>query len=789
MRQQTAGQRSRRQTVPSRPPLELIGKDTDEAEEVPDGLDSIADIQNELDFTEWYNDLEDNLLETSYDEYQACLHELQMSKSHLDTLLSDTSSTLNLLSNLSQDFKAVELQTSSFQKQCEGLLSAQNRDSELATEIQDNLYYYDFLDPASRRLNAPGAGNTVRGQEFSDMLKRLDECLDYMEINTDQKEASVYRSRYRLLMTRALTLIRGHFVSALRDIYLGVSKKVADKQLNDTTMSALLYAKFRVGAPELKQIGLEIQKRAVPPLDPDQGTEAEYQSLLNELHANYAAIRGKLIVPLVRKKLNDIAQAPSTSTDLVAFARGSISYIRGVCLDEFDLWAEWFHGQGGLYDFLETICEPLYDHLQPRIIHEDKIVKLCQLCALLQTRYLFDQDEETEPTDANQLDFSTLIQPALEDVQTRLVFRAQAFLRDEIERYKPRPEDLDYPARNRQASISVTEGQISGRKVAPAEALANHASKLTKQPDDDEDSPPERDSKWDFESQVSLSNWYPTLRKAIWLLSRIYRLVNSTVFDDLAHQIVHQTNISLHHASSLISNKSGTDGQLFLMSHLLILKQQIVAFDIEYVAPEVSFDFSGVTSTFWELRERGGLFNPRNLMRLVGHGLLPRVVENMLDAKVELDGRLRTVINDFINGFANTMTASLPAKFVDTRNLQRGELIYPTCRNIEKEVPNLRKILSDYLDDVRMRETLVGAVQDRVIQIYEEFFAKYTSSEKGKGYAVNKKGRGREDTVWDVDTFAEWCESIFRVGVSGEDDDGVTSRSRSRSGSLGTPTP
>ena len=45
------------------------------------------------------------------------------------------------------------------------------------------------------------------------------------------------------------------------------------------------------------------------------------------------------------------------------------------------------------------------------------------------------------------------------------------------------------------------------------------------------------------------------------------------------------------------------------MSHLLILKQQIVAFDIEYVAPEVSFDFSGVTSTFWELRERGGLRN------------------------------------------------------------------------------------------------------------------------------------------------------------------------------------
>ena len=104
-----------------------------------------------------------------------------MSKSHLDSLLSDSSSTLDLLSSLSKSFNAVELQTSNFQKQCEGLLCAQKRDSDLAVDIHDNLQYYDFLDPASRRLNAPGAGNTVRSRDFSDMLRRLDECLDYME--------------------------------------------------------------------------------------------------------------------------------------------------------------------------------------------------------------------------------------------------------------------------------------------------------------------------------------------------------------------------------------------------------------------------------------------------------------------------------------------------------------------------------------------------------------------------------------------------------------------------------
>jgi hypothetical protein len=341
----------------------------------------------------------------------------------------------------------------------------------------------------------------------------------------EQKEAETYRSRYRLLLTRALTLTRGHFVAALREISSGVSKRIADRQLNDTTMSALLYAKFRVGASEMKQIGLEIQKRAVPPLDPEQGAEAEYQSLMNELHSSFAATRGKLIIPLVRKKLAGIAQAPSTSKDLVAFSRASISYIRGICLDEFELWGEWFHGQAGLYDFLEAICEPLYDHLRPRIIHEVKLIKLCQLCTLLQTRYLSDPEDDTEYADPNQLDFSVLIQPALEDAQTRLVFRVQAILRDEIERFKPKPEDIDYPARNRRASLSSASSPLSGRKVSQP-TTESTLPKTPKVVDEDTDSPAERDAWWDFDSQAAFQAWYPTLRKAIWLLSRIYRLVN-----------------------------------------------------------------------------------------------------------------------------------------------------------------------------------------------------------------------------------------------------------------------
>lgn len=600
-------------------------------------------------------------------------------------------------------------------------------------------------------------------------------------------------------------MIRVHFVGGLRKIASDVSRRIVDKQLNDTTMSALLYAKFRFGASELKEVAQEIRKRAYLPAGAEPGAEAEYRGLMNELYTSYSATRGKLVIPLARKKIADIAMAPSTSKDLVAFARSSIGYTRGVCSDEYELWREWFEGEDGLYDFLESACEPLYDHLRPRIIHETQLLKLCELCTLLQTRYMHDQDEEAEPVEAGQFDFSLLIHTALEDAQTRLVFMAQAVLRNEIERYKPTKEELDYPARNRQVSLSGTKKQrsaaMSGRKGSNPEP----ATPMPKTPVvvEEGDSP---NGRWGFDTEAAFQGWYPTLRKAIWLLSRIYRLVNvsflriyrcfpdslffkSTVFDDLAHNIVHQTTLSLQHASNLVTQQpsnSAVDGRLFLIKHLLILKQQIVAFDIEYVTPDISFDFSGVTNTFWELRERGGLFDPRNLWRLMGGSLIPRVVENMLDAKVELDGSLRTVINDLTSDFASRITKPVDASATAKRGFDAPQAINVIHKVAEKEVPMLRRKLDEYIDDVRTKETLVAAVQDQVIQNYEMFYDMYTAEKRSNGKQMSKKGKGRDDEAWDPDMFTEWAGNVFKVkGVDMMDEDmDSRSRSMSRTGSL-----
>jgi hypothetical protein len=486
---------------------------------------SREDIGNELEFAEWYGGISDELLEASHEEYTDYQQQLYLTRSHLDHIVSDTTSALNTLSSLSESFRAVEAQTTAFQTRCEGLMEDQKRVTRLADDLEQNLRYYLYLEPITKRLNAPGAASIVRGSEFTEMLANLDSCLEYMQAHPNHRESATYRSRYRLLLTRGLTLIRHHFTNALREIAAGVAKRIADRQLNETTMSALLYAKFRVGAPELKAIGLEIRKRAVLPAGAEAGAEAEYQSLMNELYQSYSATRGRLILPLVAKKINEIAQAPSTSKDLVSFARSSISYMRGICSDEYDLWSEWFEGERGLYDFLEAMCEPLYDHLRPKTIHETQILKLCELCTLIQTRYMEEEEEDESPIDKSKPDFTVLVRPALQDAQSRLVFLSLAILRDDIERYKPKPEDLEYPPKNkRQLTSGVRSSQpaLSGKKTSKSETPTAPPMPKTPMVVEEDDT----DSRWNFNTEAAFKDWYPTLRKAIWLLSKIYRLVH-----------------------------------------------------------------------------------------------------------------------------------------------------------------------------------------------------------------------------------------------------------------------
>ena len=723
--------------------------------------------QSEAAFEDTIVTAEEQLQAGSHAEYETYLRQLELADDHLAGLLSSTSETLDLLTTLSQSFAYVEQQTNAFRLQCESLIAEQTRLSELSDGIDENSRYYTFLEPMTRRLNAPGAASLVKSHDFPEMLSNLDNCLAYMEVQTTHKEAATYRSRYRLLLTRALTLIRHHFTRSLVDIAADVTKRVHGAQLKPSAQSTLLYAKFRVPAPELKVLGLEIQKRAVhTPDDVDIGREPEYASLMRELYQSYSTTRSRLILPLVAQKMAELDSTPAHA-NLLAFAQASISYMRGISLDEYELWHEWFETEGALYDYLETLMDPLYDYLRPKIVHETKLETLCELCSTIQARYMEMESEDEDDAESEivnsstihgrRLDFATLVQPALEDAQTRLVFLALSSLRLEIENYRPKPEDLDWPKRDMTTVNGTRKGPaLSGTRASVPPTPSTPMPKTPTIVDEDGDS---ADSF--FSKQLTLQTHstsgpqhYPPLLSALSLLRRIYRLVNSTVFDDLAHRIVHSTLTSLLTASTQLSTqKSAQDGQLFLLVHLLHLKQQILAFDIEFSSPpDIGLDF---TNPFASLRD---LFNPASWIRAVAAGTwIPKVVENMLDAKSELDARLRTVINDLITAYASRITAPLAAPAAHSDAVSEVQELARTL------VPELRRKLAEYIADARTRETLVLAVRDRVSEGYEEFVEKYSEGQGGK--KVSRKGKAREGGIMGVGLFAEAMESVFQVGT------------------------
>ena len=50
--------------------------------------------------------------------------------------------------------------------------------------------------------------------------------------------------------------------------------------------------------------------------------------------------------------------------------RAGCSYLKQLCTDEFDLYREFFNtGEEQLYQYLETLCDYLYDDLRPHTLH------------------------------------------------------------------------------------------------------------------------------------------------------------------------------------------------------------------------------------------------------------------------------------------------------------------------------------------------------------------------------------------------------------------------------------
>lgn len=147
--------------------------------------------------------------------------------------------------------------------------------------------------------------------------------------------------------------------------------------------------------------------------------------------------------------------------------------------------------------------------------------------------------------------------------------------------------------------------------------------------------------------------WYPTVKRTLVCLSRLYFCLDRNTFQGLAQEALVICIQTIQNAADLISQrKTPVDGQLFQIKHLLIIREQIAPFQVDFTIKEMALDFSSVQKAAIELinhRKNIFTFGSNNaLLEFLLEGT-PKVKEYLVDSRKEIDKQLKHSCEAFIS--------------------------------------------------------------------------------------------------------------------------------------------
>lgn len=619
---------------------------------------------------------------------QATSYSLTCSK-----LLDQTNDIIGLLDTLSVSFLKVENDTEKFQRECNALMDEQTHLETLIGNLQQNLDMFTRIESVQRQV-AGGSHNFIKTPAFRSILQQIDESLTYIPEHANFKGAEDYEQRFMALLVRCLRLVVVYFGNKVTEIGAEAQEKMATVS-SSAASHALMYSKFEQ-ATNLGEMVSEVSKRAKYP---------QVEPMMQELYQKYFAARQPILRPHIDKSVFDTNA--SSGTDSVKFCRKALSLYRQIFSDEKRLFDHFFPDEGTtqLAVWMDGLFEGLYDQLRTRVLRDRSVSVLCEIAVILQ------DDESVEDG------YGTLVENALQDVQSRLVFRAQNIIDQEIVNYVP--GDGDFLIGSRRTNDKEEEVSVGDESNADI-------------------------------SNDLLQGWYPPLRRTVILLSQIYQLVNSHVFDTMAHNVLHDCILSLNSARVVAQKRLGpSDAELWFIKHLLMLNSQVAEFDIQFVPEEKQLDFSGALGILGQIaRERRVTTNKDGIAGLA-RASLPRVINSMMDARVELSANLRNAISTMTESEVrhiakSIMTDPKPENIVqDTRQLRE---------DTASEIPRSYAKIKSYVDEAQAADVLIEAIQDLLVRNYDEYHRKMVT--RGKPEQL--------EALMEVDGFVSWVGDVIQ---------------------------
>ncbi|XJO73885.1 hypothetical protein BDV3_004794 [Batrachochytrium dendrobatidis] len=725
-------------------------------------------IETTQQFLTWFAKVEEHMERGQEDVYRACLATVRCYRDATANILQKTNETNDLLDKLEVNYNFIEDKTKGMQIACETLLDEQTHLISVAEELSAKLTYFNELEPITRMLNAPGEA-IVLDEKFGPMMQKLDQCLSFVMQHSHYKDAEIYRMRYRQCMTRSITLVKMHFVDLIRGLQQEIQEKLVGRQTHEPLPAnmqlTLFYVKFRTLASKTKHLLEEIEERC--------NGHPEYLALLRDCFTSYFVVRRALLTPFITNHMTNLS---STSSGLLDFTANGCAYMIRLCADEYQLFRQFFNlGEDSVIEYLESISTRLYEHLRPLIIRETKLDTLSEMCQSLQSYVQTLDPKHDSETDAsghfldssetNSAPVRYTVQKILEDAQQRFAFRAEMFIKQELQQFKPREAELRVLARGRglpqPANINLSVG------VVPV--LTDSIERSDTRMSIGQDSkyvnllgaPLSENLEAALEPVGSTASgsfvigkfaygggeWYPTLQRTLYVLGRLYGSVPGPVFEDLAQEAVDSCRQTLVAATQILSEKeSKIDGQLFLIKNLLMLREQISTFDARFIRKEDSVNFLDMVEAFKDV-VRNSLHV--SALSTIGDAIMvasaTKVVQSYADAKDILDKELRRVCEDLILETAKSAVEPVSSFMLKVaafrlRNDARPASSRDYLRNQSFAQPNQIGVIhdafkdtvqrrltftvsriADYLGDKKTQGVLIRIIRGNIIDTYQSF--------------------------------------------------------------------
>lgn len=705
-------------------------------------------------------------LNIKIDEYKVVLDQTRQVNDQLDSSI--------------KKFRKISQDTGAFIEETKTIYEKQSKLSNLTESIPKALHYFEVLDPIMRRLKHATSPAIVKKSSFTTMLATIDESLRFLDENSDLKDAAAYRIKFKQCLIRACELISHFLTNLLKQTNQEILDKTKNKNsltgLPSTTRDAFLYSKFYTIADTFKTQVSEIVKRSNEKAY--NKYHDELNSILYECFNHYFQTRLRLLTPVIWSHIDEIV-VKDKDQGLVKFIQDGKVYFQQLCADEYKLFVEFFPEKEchfKINQWFLQLCEPLYDSIRVRVLKETDICTLCDSVTLFAPYYEFEEGSEEYVKQFTDIQYDKLFEPIVQKVQARLILRVQIYVQQNILSYRPTRDVFMISNRRRKSKTSLQGGNEDATTSDdnPDPLLESYLSSFKNRsilpisPNDADDKSIDSEESTDKISQ--LQTYYPPLLKTLALLSKIYEMINSVVFDDLAHHVVHDCIVSLRNAYDMVikssagkSDFNNLDISLAYLKNLLMLRDSIQNFNIQYTVDETYLDFSGVEGFFKSLKENG-----RNVLKktksssilTLARELVPKVVNNMVDARTELISELRNVIKDF--------TESTSLELIDdTLDINSDEdLLSKNVKlreNIKARLPRIYEQILNYIDDQEIVTNLLDAVQELITQSYSKYYETITE--------LAENGKFAKDQVADVmyldvftDFFAKEVADLLRNG-------------------------